>query len=320
MLLLSSVLHAQTRDYYAEAEEKYYSSDYPGAIKTALEGISQPGLKESDEADLNSILGASYSRLGAFDKAAQYMIRCYEYDKSQGETKGLTSSLINLASMYVYAGKAELAEGYALGRDSTALGYADMAVAIADKDLDEIAQAIRRSRCNSRHRHKNQAERTQAQGQQRPEGLPLQGYFARYTFACSGATPRDADAPKQCLQDDAGAAFGSIGGNHIAVGSLVLGAEVGCSRRNRRRIAGEIYGKPVHIAGLENHGVAEGDGPGELVSCFICGRNSPLGARRLGFYRRHQIAHQGFVRRHIDTRRRSFACRRGTEKHFLKIL
>ena len=76
--------------------------------------------------------------------------------------------------MYVYAGKAELAADYALeaianeeqvgrpdklamaygkacdvyhaiGRDSTALRYADIAVAIATKDLDDRAQAIRRS-------------------------------------------------------------------------------------------------------------------------------------------------------------------------------
>ena len=172
--LLFLLLALIPRDYYAEAEQQYYDSQYAQAIKTALEGTSQPGIADSTAVELWSILGASYSRLGAFDKAAEYMILCYEYDKKAGDAAGLTSSLINLASMYVYAGKGDLAEDYALeavaneerigrpvklamacgkacdvyhaiGKDSLALSYANRAVAIADKDLDPVAQAIRRS-------------------------------------------------------------------------------------------------------------------------------------------------------------------------------
>lgn len=174
ILLTLSAFTLHGKDYYAEAEEAYYASRYSDAIMIALEGIAQPDIDEEAAVELYSILGSSYSRLGDFDKAADYMIRCYEYDKAHGETKGLTSSLINLASMYVYAGKAELAADYALeaianeekvgrpdklamaygkacdvyhatGRDSTALNYANIAVAIAEKDLDDRAQAIRRS-------------------------------------------------------------------------------------------------------------------------------------------------------------------------------
>ena len=174
ILLTLSAFTLHGKDYYAEAEDAYYASRYSDAIMIALEGIAQPDIDEEAAVELYSILGSSYSRLGDFDKAADYMIRCYEYDKAHGETKGLTSSLINLASMYVYAGKAELAADYALeaianeekvgrpdklamaygkacdvyhatGRDSTALNYANIAVAIAEKDLDDRAQAIRRS-------------------------------------------------------------------------------------------------------------------------------------------------------------------------------
>lgn len=174
ILLTLSAFTLHGKDYYAEAEEAYYASRYSDAVMIALEGIAQPDIDEEAAVELYSILGTSYSRLGDFDKAADYMIRCYEYDKAHGETKGLTSSLINLASMYVYAGKAELAADYALeaianeekvgrpdklamaygkacdvyhatGRDSTALNYANIAVAIAEKDLDDRAQAIRRS-------------------------------------------------------------------------------------------------------------------------------------------------------------------------------
>ena len=174
LLLASYAAEADERDWYAEAEVQYYANRYPEAIKTALEGVASGSVDESGTVDLYSILGSSYARLGAFDKAADYMNRCYEYDKANGEVKGLTSSLINLASMYVYAGEPELAVNYALeaienerevgradklamaygkacdvyhalGRDSTALQYANLAVAIADKDLDELPQAVRRS-------------------------------------------------------------------------------------------------------------------------------------------------------------------------------
>ncbi len=172
--LFLPVLPLYGKDYYQEAEKAYYESRYAEAIMTAREGLSQSGLQEGDAVELYSILGCSYSRLGDFDKAADFMIRCYEWDKEHGEEKGLTSSLINLASMYVYAGKPELAAGYALeaianeesigrpdklsmacgkacdvyhaaGNDSLALAYADRAVSIAARELDRTAQAIRRS-------------------------------------------------------------------------------------------------------------------------------------------------------------------------------
>lgn len=162
------------RDYYSEAETLYYAGKFPEAISVALEGVGQEGLEESAAVELYSILGSSYARLGAFDKAAEYMVRCYEYDKAAGEREGLTSSLINLASMYVYAGRPELAEDYALeaisneesvgrpaklamalgkacdvyhalGRDSLALTYADRAVTIAREQLGAVDVAVRRS-------------------------------------------------------------------------------------------------------------------------------------------------------------------------------
>jgi len=168
-------LHAQLRDYYADAEKCYYESRYPDAIKISLEGLTQKGLTEEAAVELYSILGNSYARLGAFDKAADYMKRCYDYDKAHSEPAGLTSSLISLASLYVSVGEAELAEKYALeaisneeanerrpdklamaygkacdvyhgmGRDSVALRYADMAVAISGEVDNPVHQAIRMS-------------------------------------------------------------------------------------------------------------------------------------------------------------------------------
>ena len=164
------------QDAYSVAEEQFYQGQYGAAIRTALDGLKQEPAKTSEESavELYSILGASYSRLGAFDKAADYFFRCYQFDKKEGNAEGMTSSLINLASMYVYAGKPELAEKealeaidnektlgrplklamafgkacdvyHALKNEEEALEYANLAVETATETGKEGAVAIRRS-------------------------------------------------------------------------------------------------------------------------------------------------------------------------------
>ena len=163
-------------DAYDVAEEQFYQGQYGQAIRTALEGLQQePALSSEESAvELYSILGVSYSRLGAFDKAADYFFRCYQFDKKEGNAEGMTSSLINLASMYVYAGKPELAEKealeaidnerplgrplklamaygkacdvyHALKNEEKALEYANLAVKTAAEAGNDGAEAIRRS-------------------------------------------------------------------------------------------------------------------------------------------------------------------------------
>ena len=106
----------QPQDPYPIAESQYMAGEYSKAILTSLDGLSkEPALSDSAAAvELYSILGASYSRLGDFDKAADYMVLCYDYDRNSRDAQGLSSSLINLASVYVYAGKPQIAEQYAL--------------------------------------------------------------------------------------------------------------------------------------------------------------------------------------------------------------
>lgn len=173
LLLVLLPLYAGGQDFYADAEAHYYEGRYADAVRVSLEGLAMKP-DQAQAVEFYSILGASYARLGAFDKAAGYMVRCYEYDKANGEAAGLTSSLISLAGVYVYAGKAELAAGYALeaianeekiGRpaklamacgkacdvyhalkqDSLALEYANRAVSIAHDELGARDEAIRRS-------------------------------------------------------------------------------------------------------------------------------------------------------------------------------
>lgn len=176
MALSSALVAQETADLYSIAEEQYFNGQYGAAIRTALEGLQQAPAKDSEESavELYSILGASYSRMGAFDKAADYFFRCYEYDRKEGNPEGMTSSLINLASMYVYAGKPELAEKealeaidnekplgrpyklamaygkacdvyHALKQEEKALEYANLAVSTARETEDAGAEAIRRS-------------------------------------------------------------------------------------------------------------------------------------------------------------------------------
>ena len=87
MLTLLSGIAAwgqQPQDPYSVAESQYMSGDYSKAILTSIDGLSkEPAASDSAAAvELYSILGASYSRLGDFDKAADYMVLCYEYDKN----------------------------------------------------------------------------------------------------------------------------------------------------------------------------------------------------------------------------------------------
>ncbi len=180
LLLLASCFYVlgqeQSQDAYGVAEEQFYQGMYGAAIRTALDGLNQEPARSSEESavELYSILGASYSRLGAFDKAADYFFRCYQFDKKEGNAEGMTSSLINLASMYVYAGKPELAEKealeaidnerplgrplklamaygkacdvyHALKNEEKALEYANLAVKTAAEAGNDGAEAIRRS-------------------------------------------------------------------------------------------------------------------------------------------------------------------------------
>lgn len=176
MALSSALVAQETTDHYSIAEEQYMNGLYGAAIRTSLDGLKAEPARSSEElaVELYSILGASYSRLGAFDKAADYFFRCYQYDKKEGNQEGMTSSLISIASIFVSAGKPELAEKealeaidnekplgrpyklamaygkacdvyHALKQEEKALDYANLAVATARETEDAGAEAIRRS-------------------------------------------------------------------------------------------------------------------------------------------------------------------------------
>jgi tetratricopeptide (TPR) repeat protein len=60
------------------------------------------------------LLGATYFRMSSFDKAAEALNQCYELDKKLGDFDRMSSTLNNIASVFVAAGKPQEAEKYIL--------------------------------------------------------------------------------------------------------------------------------------------------------------------------------------------------------------
>lgn len=79
------------------------SCRYPEALKPALEAL-QIALDQDDDdlrAEVFSCLSTIYFRIGVYDKAIVYATRCYEYDRLSGNKENISSSLSNLAAIYV---------------------------------------------------------------------------------------------------------------------------------------------------------------------------------------------------------------------------
>lgn len=161
---------------FTRAEAQIIEGNYIEAIRISLSGLTEEPARssEAEAVELYSILGTAYARLGEFDKAADYYVRCYNFDKRSPDKTGLTSSLISIASVYIYAGKPEMAEQYALdaieneraigrpdklarvygkacdtynalGREEEALLWAELAVEQAEALDNSTETAIRRS-------------------------------------------------------------------------------------------------------------------------------------------------------------------------------
>jgi signal transduction histidine kinase len=60
----------------------------------------------------NSQIGVNYVRLGDYENAVVYLLKCYEWEKSVGDYEGLSSSLNNLGVLYSRWQKPEIAIRY----------------------------------------------------------------------------------------------------------------------------------------------------------------------------------------------------------------
>lgn len=79
------------------------SCRYTEALRPAL-GALRVALEQNDKERRNEVyscLSRVYFRIGVFDKAIVYATRCYEYDLGVGKPENISSSLHNLASIYL---------------------------------------------------------------------------------------------------------------------------------------------------------------------------------------------------------------------------
>lgn len=102
--------------YYYIAEWWYSEGDYSKSVDYCLRAAARCSSKVNDNSkgDVYSLLGAAYFRLGEFDKAAEALSVCYAIDSKSGDYDQLSSTLNNIAGVFVAAGKPEEAEKYIL--------------------------------------------------------------------------------------------------------------------------------------------------------------------------------------------------------------
>ena len=102
--------------YYYIAEWHYGEGDYSDAVdycQRAAERCTDK-VDTNSKGDVYSLMGAAYFRLSEFDKAAEALNVCYEIDSKGEDYDQLSSTLNNIASVLVAAGKPQEAEKYIL--------------------------------------------------------------------------------------------------------------------------------------------------------------------------------------------------------------
>ena len=102
--------------YYYIAEWHYGEGDYSEAVDFCHRAAERctDKVEANAKGDVYSLMGAAYFRLSEFDKAAEALDVCYEIDKDGGDFNQLSSTLNNIASVFVAAGKPQEAEKYIL--------------------------------------------------------------------------------------------------------------------------------------------------------------------------------------------------------------
>lgn len=101
--------------YYYVAEWYYGEGEHQTAIDYCTRATKCMGVvDDTSKSDVYALMGAIYFRMGAFDKAAKALNKCYELDKKMGDFDRMSSTLNGIASVFVAAGKPEEAEKYIL--------------------------------------------------------------------------------------------------------------------------------------------------------------------------------------------------------------
>lgn len=99
--------------YYYVAEWYYGEGEYQTAIDYCLRATRCFGVVDDvSKSDVYALMGAVYFRMSAFDKAVEALSHCYDLDKKAGDFDRMSSTLNNIASIFVAAGKPQEAEKY----------------------------------------------------------------------------------------------------------------------------------------------------------------------------------------------------------------
>ncbi len=99
--------------YYYIAEWHYRHGDFQTAECYLTHATKCMGVVDNQsKSDVYALLGATYFCMSAYDKAAEALNRSYELDKESGDLDRMSSTLNNIASVFVAAGKPQEAEKY----------------------------------------------------------------------------------------------------------------------------------------------------------------------------------------------------------------
>ncbi|MGM9747088.1 MAG: tetratricopeptide repeat protein [Paludibacteraceae bacterium] len=91
----------------------YYANDFAKAIDYAAEAVDYTPADSLDLlADAYTTLGSAYQRLGQYETALSYRLKCLAIDEEMGDSANISSSLSNLASIYLTTGQTATAETY----------------------------------------------------------------------------------------------------------------------------------------------------------------------------------------------------------------
>ena len=97
----------------ALAIRAYYANNYDLAIDYATDEADYTPSDSLDLlADAYTTLGSAYQRLGQYETALSYRLKCLAIDEQMGDSTNISSSLSNLASIYLTIGQAAAAETY----------------------------------------------------------------------------------------------------------------------------------------------------------------------------------------------------------------
>lgn len=111
-LLLSLTLALTPSEALQKASGLYQENRYQEAVETLSEEL--PAIREAKDDQLLgetlSLLASSYFRLGIFDKAIASQKECYKLDLASRDSAAISSSLNNLAAMYMATSDYKMAE------------------------------------------------------------------------------------------------------------------------------------------------------------------------------------------------------------------